>query len=740
MDTRIGLGYGPVAGVAFDAREESTTMSDPSSAAGPVRSAPCQVCGASPHPGDRYCTSCAARLPLISSPARRPVDRFIVGIALGCVVAFAVMVIIIGQLAPGDAAADATILPQPPSSASAAPPASAAPGLGTAFGSSRSAEVMRCGAAELECERLLVPVDHAFAASVAEMEVVFGRHEADPDRRTGTLVVATGGPGSSGIELASEYLSMFPDIVLDRYDIVFFEQRGVGRSAGVDCSDADLGVPGWVGTVDEEINSAIRRATKFVEACLDEAGIDAPADLDRYATHQAAADLDAYLDYIGAGQVVLYGESYGSQLVQVYAALRPERVSGLILDGVVDPALDPIEASVQQAAAFSEVLDRVFAACVEDQSCAEDFGATSAAAAWDALAEELGTAPIAVAMPTRDGGSIDVGLTRDAFTRTTGTLLYDEPSRALLLRTLASVARNDLRPLMRLARLTAGTDPETGAPLSPATESSAAYYAIGCQDYSADRDVGSRRLGDGYQRLVDDGERLAAIALDQLPCVTGFGGALDGSPVSTPPTANYPVLVMTATADPATPMAWAEAVFERMPNAHLIVTSDGGHGTFGWGLPCPDDIVKEFLAFGDLPEERRTECDGYLIEPYQPLPLGGPDAYPDVLEALVAVEETVASLPDYLYWDGAPRRLGCPQGGWMQMSWDANNDIFELHDCQVLADWPLNGTIELGADFTTTMDLQLPNGQLTYRSTEFWEVTVEGTIDGVPIDLEQDLS
>ncbi len=699
---------------------------------------PCRQCATWSEAGDRFCTFCGAALERpIPVGSARPRPQLVA--AAGVIAALLLLgaAAVISRL--GVPTAEATGSPASSSGASEGSSESSdsgeVTGLGRPFGTTSSVSDEACASGELECVRLVVPRDHADPDDET-VEVRFGVHEADPDERSGTLVIATGGPGSSGIELSPGFIAALPDAVLDKYDVVFFEQRGVRRSAAIGCEEADAEMPGWSDLVTNDLADVGRVAAEWVDMCLAEAGIDDPSALDAYATFQAAADLDAYLDHIGAGAVMLYGESYGTDLVQTYAAHRPERVAGLILDAVVDPTIAAVEASIQQASAFSDLLDRVLDACVDDPFCADDFPGTTAARAWDELADRLREERIEVELPTRDGSLVTVPISRDDLIGTSGALLYTEHDRSMLLRILASSARGDLKPLARVSAILVGRDPETGRPLSTFYESSAGFYAVACQAFPADREGGLAQLHGETQRLAREGARMASLALSSLPCFGGFAGAADPLVVSTDTEVDYPMLVLTSEADPATPMSWAEAVAGRHGDAYLIVTSDGSHGSFGWGLACPDDIVKEFLVFGDLPENERTQCDGYLVDPYMPLPLDGVDAYPDVLEALVAVEQTLITMPDFVYWDGAARRLGCPHGGWMQMTW-GGHQAFELHECQVLVGWPLSGSVDLLPNFTTTMELEVPNGNVTYESTETWQVTITGTIDGEPVDLSR---
>jgi pimeloyl-ACP methyl ester carboxylesterase len=130
-------------------------------------------------------------------------------------------------------------------------------------------------------------------------------------------VTATGGPGSSGIAVADQYMSAMSSEITDHYDLVFIDQRGIGLSHPFRCDRAvdrdDLPA------VDASSGVAARdrfaaAATAFVADCFREARVDA-ADAGRYATRQAAEDLEAVRRWLGAGRLDLYGESYGTQLL-----------------------------------------------------------------------------------------------------------------------------------------------------------------------------------------------------------------------------------------------------------------------------------------------------------------------------------------------------------------------------------------------------------------------------------------
>ena len=111
------------------------------------------------------------------------------------------------------------------------------------------------------CLVLNVPRDHLDPTS-GSWEVTFAVQGASQERK-GTLVVATGGPGSSGVAVADLYASYFNVRVLEDYELVFFDQRGIGQSQPLQCPRASLA---WYSTPEmptgsEEDQAAFREAT-----------------------------------------------------------------------------------------------------------------------------------------------------------------------------------------------------------------------------------------------------------------------------------------------------------------------------------------------------------------------------------------------------------------------------------------------------------------------------------------------
>jgi pimeloyl-ACP methyl ester carboxylesterase len=69
---------------------------------------------------------------------------------------------------------------------------------------------------------------------------------ADPAKRRGVLMLNPGGPGNAGLNQPTEFGARASKAVLDSYDLVGFDPRGVGHSSPVTCglSDAET-VPNY---------------------------------------------------------------------------------------------------------------------------------------------------------------------------------------------------------------------------------------------------------------------------------------------------------------------------------------------------------------------------------------------------------------------------------------------------------------------------------------------------------------
>ncbi len=90
----------------------------------------------------------------------------------------------------------------------------------------------------LQCATLEVPVDPSEPdGSTTSIALARSAATGPAGERIGSLILNPGGPGGSGLEFLAGAASAFPPAITDRFDLVSFDPRGVGRSSPVRCLD-----------------------------------------------------------------------------------------------------------------------------------------------------------------------------------------------------------------------------------------------------------------------------------------------------------------------------------------------------------------------------------------------------------------------------------------------------------------------------------------------------------------------
>jgi pimeloyl-ACP methyl ester carboxylesterase len=194
---------------------------------------------------------------------------------------------------------------RPPGAAATGPLARCAdvPGVPSAF----------CGTVEVPLDR----ADPAAGTTTVAFALVPRRNSAESSG--GTLVFNPGGPGSPTIAASADIAKMFAPL-LDRRDLLLIDPRGTGRSAALHCRAADRArLPG--------VFAAPDAARQAIGACGRELGPRARM----YGTAAVADDFDAVRDALGLDRLDLWGNSYGTYLMPVYAARHPEHVRSMVL-------------------------------------------------------------------------------------------------------------------------------------------------------------------------------------------------------------------------------------------------------------------------------------------------------------------------------------------------------------------------------------------------------------------------
>lgn len=470
------------------------------------------------------------------------------------------------------------------------------------------------------CVTITVPLDHFDPANPETIEVVFAVAPARGQRKGMYVQAFPGGPGGEGISYA--LLDYFPAKVREQYDVVFFDQRGLGLSNPLECknayaryflnflnSDDSSGEEGY--DTPEEQQTAIQNAKSFVDECIAEIGVD-PVQLNFFNTDQVAEDIESFRQAIGDDKFMLYGVSYGTSVAQTYARAHSDHLLGLILDGTQDTTLTGDQIAFSQMEAFNIVLLEVFKACDADSECSQGLEGGSQAA-YDELAQKLAQEPIAYDYPLSNGTTVQRFFTFNMLDYTTAYQLYAPYARMDFMRALAAAKAGDMLPLVNLYYENTNIDASTGEYEGDPNFSDTMYYIVWCSDDVYYGGTSAERSA----KLLEAGETLVGLIprIDQdvllLGLTCAFWPSAPTRPENIPPlrVEGVPTFVLNATLDPATPFHEGKTVFENLANGYHLYVEGGPHGILGWGFRCPDQYIEDFLVNGRLPEQREIVCD-----------------------------------------------------------------------------------------------------------------------------------
>lgn len=445
-----------------------------------------------------------------------------------------------------------------------------------------------CGGAGFDCTTVTAPLDWE-NPSDGEIELSVVRHQAE-QTPMGSLLTNPGGPGASGVELIRDSLSFAVGTdLIENYDVIGFDPRGVGESTAVRCFDAadmdaylyDIptsprGSAEWEAELTEK-NAA------FAEAC------DANSNgiLPFITTVNSARDMDLIRAVLGDSQLNYLGYSYGTFLGATYANLYPEKAGRLVLDGAIDPSIPGLDVGATQALGFESALRAYMQDCLDSGDCPFNGSVDDAMADLGALLASVDRTPL----ENGDGRMLGADSLMTAIIVT----LYSQDSWSYLTQGLDQALQGDPTTAFVLADLYNGR--EAGAYIDNSTE---AFRAYNCMDYPVENDPDAEAA---TIKKIEEG----------APTIAPYWSGPDSCEVwPYPPTGTRgeitaegagPILVVGTTNDPATPYEWSEALAEQLDEGVLITRVGEGHTGYNKGNSCVDNAVDAFFLDDVVPED-----------------------------------------------------------------------------------------------------------------------------------------
>ncbi|WP_432050987.1 alpha/beta hydrolase [Verrucosispora sp. NA02020] len=513
-----------------------------------------------------------------------------------------------------------------------------------------------------ECATVDLPLDYDQPRGETTEIAVLRVKARDQKRKIGSLFLNPGGPGGSGTDFALFAPYYLGDEVLDRFDIVGVDPRGVGASEQIRCftsvKDQTRAYEGLNVTFPytrAEEKAYVASSIAVGKACSSTTGKPLSGAM---STAQVARDFDVLRRAVGDKKLSYLGISYGSVLGQYYANMFPDRVRAVAIDGVLDATTwfgagasgnlgqeDRMRSAQGAYKALREILKRCKAAGVEVCPLASG----DPAAKFELLTKRLKAKPLVIEDP--DEG--DYTFTYATVIGITARYLYDPYGYEIvylldgLLTLTDPSATNASRTQARTSLLqrTEKARQQARAYDFPYENGLEAFLGVDCTDANHPKDAASwaDRAARADKRDPHFGRYWSWVS---APCARDTWTVRDEDRFTGPfnrRTVN-PVLVVGNYWDPATNYNGAVATAKLLPNSRLLSSDNWGHSAYGTSA-CATGAIDAYLLRLTLPK-KGTVCHGD-IQPFEELPESAAGARVDTSKEDLAAK-------------GAPRR-GAPK-------------------------------------------------------------------------------
>lgn len=446
-----------------------------------------------------------------------------------------------------------------------------------------------CGAAQ--CGTVTVPLDYANPGGDT-VTLQLRKHPATSGHPVGTLFINPGGPGGSGLDFVDQFVGEAGASILENYDVVGFDPRGVGMSDPVTCLDTTQ-LDAFVAADPTPDNPA---EVKTAEQLVQELGQGCEQRSGELAAHvstiEVAKDLDIMRAAVGDDSLTYYGASYGTYIGANYAELFPDQVGRMVLDGALDPALSPQQTNLQQAGGFQGALDAYVADCLHRPDCPLPGPESAALGRIQSLLNGLDAKPL-------DTGDSARPLTEALGFYGVAVTLYNKDYWKYLDQGLQAAFNGDGSVLLTLADAYLSRGP------SGYTDNSAEVIsAVNCLDHPVQMSTAAiEKSIPAYTKVSPTFGRVFAwsmIGCAEWPIQpTQQPLKIDGQGAA-------PIVVVGTTRDPATPYAWAKALAGELRSGVFLSRDGDGHTGYGMGNSCIDDTINSYFTDGTVPPDGKS--------------------------------------------------------------------------------------------------------------------------------------
>jgi len=443
---------------------------------------------------------------------------------------------------------------------------------------------------KFQCAEIYVPIDYQNPGNASLTLALKKLSAKQSANKVGSLLINPGGPGGSGTDYVTYAEDAFGKRLMDSFDIVGFDPRGVAQSTPLDCL-TDQEVDEFIafdGTPDndEELKASLEISINLANSCERIAN----NLIAHVGTQEAARDMDIIRELVGDEKLNFLGASYGTYLGGMYAEIFPDKVGRLVLDGAVDPSLSGEEQSFDQAVGLDTALKRFVEDCPQYDDCPLTKRGDGGVQEIREFLDSLDAKPLKTEDPDRV-------LTQAMGVYAVAGFLYSDEWWSYMRQSLATAFKGDGTDLLSINDLFNERN-DDGTYATNATE---AIYAINCFDEPSTST--EEQVREYAKTWIKDAPVFGDyLAWGNLSCT--IWPVKDPNPINkfVAQTA-APIVVVGTKYDPATPYKWAVGLSSQLVTSVLLTYEGDGHTAYMRGSKCIDNEIENYLVDGIVPEK-----------------------------------------------------------------------------------------------------------------------------------------
>jgi len=513
----------------------------------------------------------------------------------------------------------------------------------------------------IECAFLAVPINYLDLSNTRKVHLALRKFPAKCSKKDhkGSLLLNPGGPGGSGNAFVGKVAHHLSAIVQGKYDLIGWDPRGVNMTypdfgcaaseeqtaySDYNIMQATLPLNGRNGSFsptdtisDAEYmlydrSIASRRAR--MEGCVAAGDIEMMRSA---STAFAARDMASILDALHEDKLNYWGFSYGTVLGATFAAMFPDRVGGMVLDGVADAKLWTTDWAEFTVSCMQDTQATYKALSLQCSKSPEACALGRAAVNEDSLHQEstllervaalsakLATKPMSVWHSRFGSGYVDASSLQTLLS----SHLYWPASWKNLVDTLAAAERGNGTLLFEATHGIFRTSRPSPPHTSPASTrqnygASTTINVIQCVDSQPlpdryrDRDVQISAFRElGRQSPIGESWAISHIiprVYCDLEAYETYRGPWDEARGLQ--NTSLPILFVGNTLDPVTPLKNARHMAKAF-GAPLLVHDGYGHTSIAHPSICTAKAIRAFFLDGQTPKKNAI-CDVQKSWPFK---------------------------------------------------------------------------------------------------------------------------